>query len=204
MSLILKKITLMASDDRILLEMPDGVMSEDQFVEFCRKNERYQIEREANGLIVVMEPSGFETDSTQSELVIDLGIWNRRHQLGRVAGSSAGYTLPNRAVRAPDASWISHNRLRYTTPQDREQFVHAVPEFVAEVRSPSDRLPILREKMREYIANGVLLGWLIDRKGQTVEIYRADGSTELLEGFDRILSGEDVLPGFEFELRRMK
>lgn len=191
-------------EDRILLEMPDGLMSEEQFFEFCQKNDNYQIEREADGLIVVMEPSGFETGSRHIELGTDLNIWNRQHQRGRVGDSSTGYTLPNKAVRAPDVSWISHERLQPTTAWDRERFVHVVPEFAVEVRSPSDRPPILRAKMREYIANGLLLGWLIDRLEQTVEIYRADGSIETLEGFDRILSGENVLPGFAFELHRMR
>jgi Uma2 family endonuclease len=190
-------------ENRILLDMPPDVMNEDQFFEFCRRNESYQIEREASGAIVVMEPSGFETSSRNVEILIALGRWNEENGGGKVAESSGGYTLPNRAVRAPDASWISHGRLEATTAHDRERFVHAVPEFVVEVRSPSDRPQALRKKMREYIANGVLLGWYIDGVERFVEIYRAGGEVERVDGLDRILSGEEVLKGFEFDLKRM-
>ena len=112
--------------------------------------------------------------------------------------------MPNGAVRSPDASWISHKRLEKTTPEDREKFVHAVPEFVVEIRSRTDSPRVLREKMEEYIENGVLLAWYIDRIGQFVEIYRPAKPVETIEGFDKVLSGEDVLPGFGFDLKWMQ
>jgi Uma2 family endonuclease len=189
---------------RVVLDFSAVPMTEDQFVLFCRRNDPYRIEREPDGSLLVMEPSGFEYGSRELDFGVALVLWNRRSRLGRAAGPSAGYTLPNGAVRAPDASWISHERLAATTEEDREKFVHAVPEFVIEVRSRTDRPADLRAKMREYLANGVRLGWYVDLKAQTVEIFRADGSVERVKGFEGALSGEDVLPGFVFDLGWLK
>jgi len=150
-------------------------------------------------------PTGFETGRRNSNLTTELTIWHRQQTSGgEVGDSSTGYTLPNGAVRSPDASWISHKRLEKTTPEDREKFVHAVPEFVVEIRSRTDSPRVLREKMEEYIENGVLLAWYIDRIGQFVEIYRPAKPVETIEGFDKVLSGEDVLPGFGFDLKWMQ
>jgi Uma2 family endonuclease len=197
-------MTAMPYENRILLDLPPGLMNEDQFFEFCQRNDAYQIEREASGAIVVMEPTGFDYGRRNVKITSALDRWSEQYGQGEVGESSTGYTLPNGTVRAPDASWISHHRLAATTANDRERFVHAVPEFVAEVRSPSDRPNVIRKKMQEYIANGVLLAWYIDLPDQHVEIYRADGSVETVQGFDGVLNGEAVLPGFEFELKRMK
>ncbi len=179
-------------------------MSEEEFFRFCRDNDELRIERDKNGNVVIMPPTGFETGRRNSELIAELTIWNRLHKKGQVGDSSTGYTLPNGAVRSPDASWISQQRLSKTTAEDREKFVHAVPEFAAEIRSRTDSPRTLREKMEEYLENGVLLAWYIDRPGQFVEIYRPGKPVETIEGFSRMLSAEAVLPGFEFDLQWMK
>lgn len=151
-----------------------------------------------------MPPTGFETGRRNSALNTDLSLWNRQRERGVVGDSSTGYTLPAGAVRSPDVSWISNERLAVTTPEDRERFVSAVPEFVVEIRSRSDRPRTLRDKMREYMENGVLLAWFIDVPDKRVEIYRVNGEVTIVEGFDQMLSGEAVLPGFEFDLGWMK
>jgi Uma2 family endonuclease len=194
----------MLYEDRLILDVPRTIMDEEAFFRFCRKHDDYRIEREPGGLIVVMEPTGFLTGVRNSELNGELIIWNRQHRLGKVGDSSTGYTLRNNAVRSPDASWISHERLASTTPKDREGFVHAVPEFCVEIRSRTDRPRVLRKKMQEYIQTGVLLAWYIDVPNQFVEIYRPGVRVKRFKGFDRFLSGEEVLPGFEFDLTRMK
>jgi len=106
-------------------------------------------------------------------------------------------------VRTPDASWISHSRLSLTSMEDRERFVHAVPEFVAEIRSKGDSIRHLREKMGEYLENGILLGWLIDLRNTRVEVYQSSMAPTWVEEFEGVLLGEPVLPGFEFDLKWM-
>ncbi|MBP6825210.1 MAG: Uma2 family endonuclease [Saprospiraceae bacterium] len=188
-----------------VLESLTQFMTEEEFFRFCRENDQLRIERDKNGNILLMPPSGFETGRRNSKLTAELVFWNEKtNPGGEVGDSSTGYTLPNGAVRSPDASWISHKRLTVAPPESRERFIHAVPEFIAEIRSKSDRPKTLREKMQEYIECGVLLGWYIDVPGQLVEIYRANGEAETKEGFDQVLSGETVLPGFVFDLKWMK
>lgn len=179
-------------------------MTEEEFFRFCRKNADLRIERDKNGSISIMPPTGFQTGRRNAKLTAKLDAWNEQQSHGICADSSTGYTLPNGAIRSPDASWISHERLATTTPEDLERFAHITPEFVVEIRSRSDAPRVLREKMEEYIENGVLLAWYIDVPGQFVEVYRADGTVDVVQGFDQSLSGETVLPGFEFDLTWMK
>lgn len=190
-------------EETLAVENPP-TMTDAEFFRFCRDNADLRIERDKHKNIIIMPPTGFETGRRNTKLTSKLDQWSERHPGGEVGDSSTGYSFPNGSVRSPDASWISHERLAETTPDDREKFVHAVPEFVVEIRSNSDSPRLLREKMEEYIANGVLLAWYIDRVQQFVEIYRANGEVEKLPGLDRKLSGEDVLPDFEFDLTLFK
>lgn len=190
-------------EEALAVENPP-TMTDAEFFRFCRDNADLRIERDKHKNIIIMPPTGFETGRRNTKLTSKLDQWSERHPSGEVGDSSTGYSFPDGSVRSPDASWISHERLAETTPDDREKFVHAVPEFVVEIRSNSDSPRLLREKMEEYIANGVLLAWYIDRVQQFVEIYRANGEVEKLPGLDRKLSGEDVLPGFEFDLTLFK
>lgn len=185
------------------LQIP-GEWDDDQFFEFCQKNKQYRIERDANGIVHLMPPTGLETGDKNSNLNADLNFWKRKNNNGKVGDSSTGYKLPNGATRSPDASFISNERLSSLTPEQIRKFPPASPEFAAEIRSPSDSLSRLKEKMQEYIENDVLLAWLFDMQNECVYIYRADGSIEVKKGFDGVLSGEDVLSGFEFDLKWMK
>ena len=192
-------------------------ISDEQFFQLCVKNSDIKFERKANGEIIVMPPRnvcfivlqsktvdaiascGGETGRRNSDLVIQLGIWNRQTKLGQVFDSSTGYTLPNKANRSPDVSWIKQERWDSLTPQQREKFIPLAPDFALELMSPSDSLVNVRAKMREYRSNGVELGWLINPEAKEVEIYRSKQDVKLLNS-PRSLSGEDILPGFILDL----
>ncbi len=193
----------MVHESYIMEMQTPPAMTDAAFADFCRQNDHLRIEREANGKIIAMPPTGFETGHRNAKIIAKLVVWNERRELGLVADSSTGFTLPSLAVRSPDASWISHQRLSSVSMEDRQGFVHAVPEFVVEIRSLSDRPRVLREKMEEYIKNGVLLAWYIDLPAKLVEIYRANGEIDAVTGFNTQLSGENVLEDFVFDLKWM-
>jgi Uma2 family endonuclease len=177
-------------------------LSDEQFFQMCQKNRDYQFERTASGEILIMAPSGSETDRRNVKITTQLEIWNEQKHLGEVFGQSAGFKLPNGADRSPDASWVKAERWNALTPEQQEKFAPLCPDFVVELRSPSDSLKDLQEKMQEYIANGAQLGWLIDRKNKRVEIYRQGKDVEILDN-PVSLSGEDVLPGFVLYLQQI-
>ena len=177
-------------------------MSEDEFFYFCQQNSNLRIEREADKKIVIMEPIGNESGHYESEVNYQLKDWTRKSEdvKGITFSSATGFTMPTGAVKSPDASWLPLDKWLQLPATDRKKFTHVCPEFVAEVRSESDNLEDLKAKMLEWIENGVCLGWLIDPKTQTSYIYRANGSMDIVVGFDKKLSGEDVLKGFELDL----
>jgi Uma2 family endonuclease len=129
-----------------------------------------------------------------------LGYWNRQNNLGKAFDSSTGFKLPNGATRSPDVSWIKIERWNALTPEQRKRFLPLCPDFVIELVSESDDLTDTQAKMREYIANGLRLGWLINPKNKQVEIYHQNQEIEILQS-PLSLSGEDVLPGFILDLQ---
>ena len=175
-------------------------VSAETFWWLCCENRDLRLERTAAGRLIAMTPAGTDTGGRNLKLSGRLYNWSEATGLGEAFDSSTGFTLPNGAVRAPDASWVSHARLQLIPPADRARFAHVCPDFVAELRSPSDRLKTVRRKMAEYIAQGARLGWLIDPTRGVVEVYRPGREPEVLER-PATLSGEDVLPGFVLELR---
>ena len=179
-------------------------MSDDEFYHFCEQNKSVPIERDENHQILFMPPASSEYSFRNSDLIIDLGNWNRKHKLGLVAESSAGFFLPDTSMRSPDAAWISFDRWNAVTEDRRKGFAYVTPDFVAELASPSDNLNGLKVKMEKWRTNGVRLGWLIDAANETVLIYREDGTISKIEGFENTLSGETVLPGFEFDLKILR
>ncbi|TDN40114.1 Uma2 family endonuclease [Hymenobacter sp. UV11] len=179
-------------------------MTENEFFDFCQANSQLKLERHADGTIEFQSMTGGETGERNSELNADLTIWNRATQIGRVFDSSTGFQLPDRAVRSPDAAWVSQARWEALTPEQRRKFPPLCPDFVVELRSASDSLTDLTAKMQEYIENGCRLAWLIDPKGETARIFRADGSVSVVKSFDETLSGEAVLPGFSFALSLLR
>ena len=179
-------------------------MTEDEFYLFCQRNAELKFERRADGTIEFLTMTGGKTGQRNTKLIIRLGLWAEETNSGTVFDSSTGFRLPNGAVRAPDASWIRADAWSALTPAQQEKFPPLCPDFVVELASPSDSLVDLSAKMLEYIAGGCRLAWLLDPKGQTARIFRADGSVSVVKSFAETLSGEDVLPGFEFSLSLLK
>ncbi|MBD2199152.1 MULTISPECIES: Uma2 family endonuclease [Calothrix] len=175
-------------------------LTDNQFYELCRENPEVKFERNANGEILIMSPTGGATGNCNSEINADFVIWNRQTQLGICFDSSTCFKLANGANRSPDVAWIQKDRWNALTPEEKEKFPPIAPDFVLELMSPSDSLLETQTKMQEYIDNGVKLGWLINPKMRQVEIYRLGKAKELLESPTE-LSGEDVLPGFSLSLQ---
>ncbi|NJL68092.1 MAG: Uma2 family endonuclease [Microcoleus sp. SM1_3_4] len=177
-------------------------LTAEQFYQLCAEHPDLKLERNANGELIVMPPTGGETGKRNSKLNLQVGLWNEQTELGEVFDSSTGFTLPNGADRSPDASWVEKYRWEALTPQQREKFIPLCPDFVIELVSPSDSLKKVQEKMQEYIENGCRLGWLINRKKREVEIYRPGRNVEVLQS-PQTLSGEDILPGFVMNLQKI-
>ncbi|MEG4350912.1 Uma2 family endonuclease [Microcoleus sp. LAD1_D5] len=177
-------------------------LSDEQFFQLCQHNRDYQFERTASGELIIMPPTGSETNKRNADLTSQLRVWNRETKLGVVFDSSGGFRLPNGADRSPDASWVKKERWDALTPEQKDSFAPLCPDFVVELRSRTDSLKKLQEKMQEYIDNAAKLGWLIDRQNRLVEIYRPGQDVEIIEN-PATLSGEDVLPGFVLNLEEI-
>ena len=173
-------------------------LTHEQFWELSLDNRDVRLELTAQGRLIVMPPTGWESGKRNSNLNLDLGLWNRQTQLGVVFDSSTGFTLPNGAIRSPDVAWVKQDRLDALQPIP-EGFLPLAPDFVIELRSSSDSLKDLRDKMKEYMDHGVQLGWLINPKDNEVEVYRPEQKVEVLPRPGKLL-GEKVLPGFELNL----
>ena len=172
-------------------------ITHEEFELLCQDNPDLRLELTVNGELVIMSPAGYESSEKNGDLIADLVIWNRANKQGRVFDSSGGFTLPNGAVKSPDATWIEKSK--FTDIPPGVKFPLLIPDFVIELRSQSDSLTKLQAKMEEYRANGVRLGWLINPQKQQVEIYRVGEEKEVLQS-PTTLSGEDVLSGFTLEL----
>ena len=183
----------------ITLNLQSVQLTDEQFFQLCQDNRELKFERNANGDLVIMPPTGGETGNRNAGITAQLWVWNEEQQLGKVFDSSTGFKLSNGAERSPDAAWILIERWNTLTPQQQQQFIPLCPDFVIELRSPSDRLTELQEKMHEYRDNGTRLGWLINRQSRQVEIYRQDSDVETLDS-PTTLSGESVLPQFQLNL----
>jgi Uma2 family endonuclease len=170
-------------------------LNHEEFEKLCQDNPDRSFELTANGELIVMAPVGGESGNSELELGGELFVWNRQARLGKIFSSSTVFVLPNGAQRSPDAAWVELSRWEALTPEQRTKFPPLAPDFVIELRSATDRLPPLREKMEEYKANGVRLGLLIDPKNQQVEIYRSGQEPKILESPTSIDCGE-VMPGF--------
>jgi Uma2 family endonuclease len=177
-------------------------LTSEQFYQLCEENPDLKLERNANGELIAMPPTGGETGKRNVKLTTQLDVWNEQTELGEVFDSSTGFTLPNKADRSPDASWVEKTRWSALTPEQREKFIPLCPDFVIELVSPSDSLKKTQEKMQEYMENGCRLGWLINRKKREVEIYRPGQDVEVLQS-PLTLSGENVLPGFVLNLQKI-
>ncbi len=174
-------------------------LTEEQFAEFCGLNDDLRIERNADGELEIMAPAFSETGRKGNEILRQLANWARQDGTGWAYAPPAGFTLPNGAIREPDASWISKSRLDALTPEQRSGFYNICPDFVAELRSDTDRLTTLQSKMEEYMSNGARLGWLIDPSQRRVYIYRPNQRTHVLDD-PQSVSADPILPGFTLDL----
>jgi Uma2 family endonuclease len=174
-------------------------ISDEQFYQLCIQNPETQFERNSNGEIVIMPPTGGETGKRNTDLIVQLANWNRQTKLGEVFDSSTGYKLPKGANRSPDVSWIQQERWDALTAEQKSKFIPLAPDFAIELMSPTDYLVNTQAKMQEYLDNGIKLGWLINPQAKQVEIYRLGQDVELLDSPSSI-SGEKILPGFVLDL----
>jgi Uma2 family endonuclease len=175
-------------------------MTDEIFYEFCQRNKDFRFEMDKRGNLIIMPPTFLETSRKNADINVQLGIWAKKDKTGIAFESDGMFTLPNGAKRAPDAFWILKERYFALSEIEREErFARIAPDFVIELRSKSDNLRKLQNKMREYIENGVRLGWLIDPSEKRVHIYRSDKTTEVLNN-PKTISGEDVLKNFELDL----
>ncbi|MBJ7899003.1 MAG: Uma2 family endonuclease [Cyanobacteria bacterium RI_101] len=171
----------------------------EQFFQLCQTNPDLNLERSAEGELLIMPPTGGETGRANALLITRLVTWNESAGLGVVFDSSTCFRLPQGGDRSPDVAWIQAERWNGLTPEERRRFPPLCPDFVIELLSPSDRAPLTREKMAEFLASGLRLGWLIDPQVKQVEIYRPDQAVEILAE-PAELSGEAILPGFTLNL----
>lgn len=180
----------------MVLSLDQVNLTDEQFYQLCLANPHTPLERSASGALVIMSPVGGESGEQEADLIADLALWNRRTGLGKVFSSSTLFKLPKGGDRSPDVAWVELARWNALTPEEKAGFPPICPDFVIELRSKTDRLPPLQEKMAEYQASGLRLGWLINPQDQVVEIYRVDATIETV-ALPTILQGEEVLPGFE-------
>src|SRR5687768_4357939 len=137
-------------------------MTDDQLYELCQLNPELRIERTAQGELLIMPPTGGETSKRNLDLLVAVGTWAKDEGSGIAFDSSGGFILPNSALRSPDVAWIRRSRLETLTTEQKKKFIPLCPDFVIELRSPTDSLSALQAKMQEYLDNGAQLGWLID------------------------------------------
>ncbi len=174
-------------------------LTDEQFYQLCQNNRELNFERTAKGELIIMPPVGGDSGNREADLIADLVIWNRQTGLGYTFSSSTVFKLPNGADRSPDAAWIRRERWEALTPEQRRKFPPIAPDFVIELRSATDDLETLRQKIQEYMDAGVQLAWLINPQQQQVEIYRLGQNVEV-RNLPTELSGENVLPEFSLNL----
>ena len=186
----------------LTLNLQQFIETADEFWQLCQANPELRLERTAMGEVVIMPPAFSETGRYNSAISGQLWQWNDVRQLGIVFDSSAGFTLPNGAIRSPDTSWIAKARWENLPTEAKYGFSAICPDFVIELRSTSDSLKDVRAKMKEYIENGAQLGWLIDPQSRTVEIYEPGEEVEILH--DPIyVTAEPLLPQFVLNLQKV-
>jgi len=177
-------------------------LDDEQFYQFCVANSDLQIERTAEGDILIMAPEGGSSGFGGTKLLLSFGDWAERDGTGQVFGSSTGFILPNGATRSPDVAWVRNERLDALTDKQWERFLPLCPDFVLELRSPSDSVRRLQQKMEEYRDNGAQQGWLLDPQNKQVHVYRPGAAVEILDN-PTSLSGEPVLRGFVLDVPRI-
>ena len=194
-----KNRVLQLNDLEIVHLIPD--LSEEEFIEFCLHNPNLKIEQDKNGNLIIMSPVSLDSGNYESEVTADLVMWNRKTKSGKTYSSSTMFILPDGEKRMPDAAWITKDKVKKLSRWQRKKIAKIVPDFIIEVRSPTDSVKKLKAKIKDiWVKNGVRLAWLIDPIDKIHWIFRADGSSEKIKGMDNILDGEAVLPDFKLDL----
>lgn len=191
--------------DVLTLRIPQqDRLTDDELFRICVANKELRIERDSQGQLIIMSPVGSKSSNLNLKLNGMFWLWLDAHEaLGYGFDSSAGFILPDGSMRSPDAAWIEKKRWESLTPEQQEKFAPLCPDFVIELRSKSDSLSLLKDKMVGWIKNGCRLAWLIDPLEKESYVYFQDGTVERISGFDRKLSGYDLLPGFELDLSKL-
>lgn len=182
----------------LILDREDR-LTDDEYFAFCVANPDLNVERTAEGDIVIVPPPGGESDFRNVSIILALGQWARMDGRGKTFGPSVQFLLPDGSGRSPDAAWVSNERLALLSKEQRRQFLRLVPEFVVEVLSPSDRITAARKKMALWMANGVELGWLIDGDARRVYVYRGASEPRVVADAEGI-AGEGPIEGFVLPL----
>ena len=179
---------------RVVLNLETVGFTDEQFAHLCQANQDWHLERTAKGELVIMPPVGGLSGNREADLITDLNLWNRQTGLGKVFSSGTIFRLPNGGDRSPDAAWVSLERWEALTVSEQEGFPPICPDFVIELRSRTDPLKPLQEKMQEYLDSGLRLGWLLNPQEEAVAVYRPNQEIKIAR-CPASLSGEEVLPG---------
>lgn len=186
--------------EALTLDCQSIELNDEQFYQLCRNNPDLRFERNSDGDLLIMSPTGGETGNRNIEIAYQLQAWSRQNKLGKAFDSSTGFKLPNGANRSPDASWITIAKWNSLTDEQKQKFLPLCPDFAIELLSPSDKLSKTQAKMQEYLDNGMQLGWLINPQSQQVEIYRQGKQVEIQDRPDSLLAGS-ILPEFNLDLQ---
>ena len=184
----------------VLRDSITGNLTDEEFLKFCLENPGLRIERNSNLEIIIVSPVTSLSGFFSAEVCGQLRDWNKKSKTGLVFDSSAGFTLPDRSMLSPDASWISKDRWNSLSDEDKNKFAPLCPEFIIAVRSKSDSLEDLKKKMTVWISNKAQLAWLVDPVEKNSYVFHPDGSVEKIEGFDKKIRGEKPVEGFELDL----
>ena len=185
-----------------LIALTHQSVTPEQFETLCAEYEDLRLELTSTGELIVMPGTGSETGRRNAHLTSQLYVWTEKDGSGVCFDSSTMFALPNGARRSPDASWVRREKWDSLSESQKERFAPICPDFVVELRSPSDPLRFLLGKMAEYIANGASLGWLIDPFKRQVYVYRPDDEVVILDNPETV-SGDPLLPGFELNLTKL-
>src|ERR1041384_4795125 len=187
----------------IVIHLRPGLeMTDEQFFLLCQQNGDLRFERTAEGDLIVMPPTGWTTGDRHAEITMQLRSWAKRDGRGVANDSSTGFKLPNGADRSPDGAWVRRERLAVLTQEQKQKFLPLCPDFLIELRSPTDNLAATQAKMEEYIENGAQLGWLLDPETRRVHVYRPGAPPAILERPESV-SADPVLSGFTLDLREI-
>jgi Uma2 family endonuclease len=179
-------------------------MTDEEFQWFCQENKDLKIERNSNLEIIIMSPVTTKSNYGSGAAFAQLYMWSLKSKNGYAFDSSTGFTLPDRSIFSPDASWVSLEKWNTLSEEDKDRFAPVCPEFIIEVRSKSDSLEDLQKKMLVWIRNGAQLAWLIDPREMSTYIYRPGKEKEVVKGLNQKIEGEGILKGFILDLSLLK